>query len=170
MTKIAIVGAERKYWTMGLKRWEVEKRPLVVKEIIRILKSYEDPVLISGGCPYGGVDIWAEIIADALGIEKKIYKPDIHQWSNARMRCNDCVAKLVQDKSKSDGWYKCITCKRVVHKSSLTVKKGYMARNIEIATDCDILYCIDPSTHTSGGRWTMRKAEELEKEVHLVII
>jgi len=82
MIKIAIVGADESKWTKEQK----EK----VKEIIRTILRIEsgkltigeieidfnlDITLISGHCPKGGVDIWAEEIADELGIPKEIYAP-----------------------------------------------------------------------------------------------
>ena len=39
------------------------------------------PTFISGGCHKGGIDIWAEIIADFIGLEKHIYYPTYEQWS-----------------------------------------------------------------------------------------
>jgi len=49
--------------------------------IIDILKGYGDNViLVSGACPKGGIDIWAEQIADRLGIVKEIYPPTKPTW------------------------------------------------------------------------------------------
>jgi len=73
-TYVAIVGSEEKYWTDEQKRR--------VKDIIRkILTSYLNPVLVSGGCHRGGVDIWAEEVADELGIKKLIFPARVHRWS-----------------------------------------------------------------------------------------
>ena len=84
--RIAIVGSEDKHWTP-------KTRELACKEIKNILTSddYMDfhdnnpydpiyPTLISGGCPKGGVDVWAEIIADFIGLEKCIYYPENNRW------------------------------------------------------------------------------------------
>ena len=84
--RIAIVGSESKHWTP-------ETRELACKEIKKILISdeYIDfhnnnpydviyPTFISGGCPKGGIDIWAEIIADFIGLEKKIHYPTHNRW------------------------------------------------------------------------------------------
>ena len=77
MEKIAIVGAEKNYWN--------EKQESLIKRIIsRIL--IKDSILISGGCPRGGVDIWAEQIADKNGIEKIIHEPKINIWEEFKSR------------------------------------------------------------------------------------
>lgn len=150
MRKVAIVGSEEQFWTP-------EQRTKVVKIIKRIYDGYvvyglgtidtKDIVLVSGGCPKGGVDIYAEIVADVLGIEKDIKYPEINQWED----------KITYDDSRIN---------------PPEIQLGYKSRNIEIAETCDILYCIDPKVRgwKTGGQWTMRKAKELGKEVHLVEI
>jgi len=128
--------------------------------------------LVSGHCPKGGMDIWAEEIADELGITKEIYRPEINQWNDKGLTYginDDCTP--------------------------LEVAKGYKSRNIQIAKACDVLYCIVPKkpdydpeyaaycsqSHcnhcnqwghpTNGGCWTKRYAKEkLGKETHLVVI
>lgn len=149
--KIAIVGSSGQYWTP-------EQRTKVMKKIEEILKSYahyyddgntpeynyDGVILVSGGCPKGGVDIWAEIVAGVLGIKKEIYKPEVNQWED--LRVNDPRTTPVSH-------------------------KGYKTRNIEIAEACDVLYCIDPADRKwSGGRWTMQKTKLLNKETHLILI
>ena len=83
MKYVGIVGSRAKFWTHM-------KRGLVLKLIRNALKkemnvvygghgeSYSDPrsiTLVSGGCPFGGVDEWAEIIAQLLDVPMAIYKP-----------------------------------------------------------------------------------------------
>jgi len=135
--RIAIVGSEEKYWTP-------EQRKNVVQRIAYILRfnmeygqddyMTDSITLVSGGCPKGGVDIWAEIVADSMGVPKKIYNPDCNRW-----------------KDLDDG--------------GLTLT-GYKSRNIEIAANCDVLYCFDPVDRDwSGGMWTMNHAKKLGKPV-----
>jgi len=50
----------------------------------KILKGAEDPILISGHCPMGGVDIFAEEIADNLGIPKDIKEPKVKCWDDGK--------------------------------------------------------------------------------------
>lgn len=75
--RVAIVGAEEASWPKGSDE--------VVKPIIvRILRKYPFLMLVSGGCPKGGVDIWAEEVADSMSIPKKIFKPEVHSWNHPR--------------------------------------------------------------------------------------
>lgn len=99
MVRIAIVGSEEKYWTP-------ETRELACAEIKKILINDDHldyvngnpydaiyPTLISGGCPKGGVDIWAEIIADFIGLKKEIYYPENNQWEpNGYKERNEKIA------------------------------------------------------------------------------
>lgn len=144
--RVAIVGSEEKYWT-------AEQREEVVLRIVEILSEYIEtclpygevslPTLISGGCPKGGVDIWAEIVATIMYIPKKIFIPDILEWKG----------RWIEFEGKK------------------VYLKGYKDRNMEIAKECDVLYCIDPAWRDwSGGRWTMNYAKKLGKEVHLELI
>lgn len=71
--KVAIVGSEEK-------RWVHEDKLKVISDIIEIL-SQPDTELVSGGCPYGGPDIWAEVIATTLGLKQTIFLPDVNVWS-----------------------------------------------------------------------------------------
>lgn len=90
--RIGIVGAD------GTK-WKPEQVDDVKKLIRHILISYtskrqydwvtnqtilvfDEVVLVSGHCPLGGVDIWAEAVADELGIKKEIYPPEVNQWND----------------------------------------------------------------------------------------
>ena len=99
MVRIAIVGSEDKHWTP-------DTRESACKEIKKILinDDYLDyvnnnpydviyPTLISGGCPKGGIDIWAEIIADFIGLDKEIYYPENNVWEpNGYKERNDKIA------------------------------------------------------------------------------
>lgn len=154
--KIAIVGHEEaKFTKMG------KHQALLHIERILLLPHFNeegpdyDNHLISGGCHLGGVDIWAEQVADSRQIPKTIFKPQRLTW-----------------KSK-DG------------------QMGFEERNIEIAFNCDVLYCLAVTrlansfkgmTHTmcyhchttdhvkGGGCWTMKKAKSFGRETHLIII
>lgn len=172
--KVAIVGSQGRHWTPV-------QRTKVINRIQEILKSHYEietvfggpeygiwtrvnlPILISGGCGAegekkkqkfdGGVDVWAEIVADVLGVKKEIYYAPSMQWG-------DKTVHIVHSVHPEDpnAW---------TEKVNL---KGFETRNMEIAKSCDVLYCIDPATRRSGGRWTLEYAEKLGKEVHLVLI
>jgi hypothetical protein len=157
MKKIAIVGPEASKWTH-------EQEVLAKVKILEILANTD--ILVSGHCPKGGIDIWAEEIADFNGISKFIFAPDVEQWE-------DKIFFVAPDTG--------------IKFSHL----GYKSRNILIAETCDVLYCIVPKNgdddsvwslstfckhckrfgHPSnGGCWTMNYAKKLGKETHLVII
>ncbi|HEC65448.1 hypothetical protein LCGC14_2589450 [marine sediment metagenome] len=71
----------------------------------------------------------------------------------------------------------------IEHHPSSNNWDGFKMRNICIANDCDILYCIttpmkytpcyhcdDPTHEKTAGCWTMNYAKKLKKETHLVIV
>lgn len=85
--KIAIVGADEKKW--GSKFLAIAARQLIEK----ILKDNPGCVLVSGACPKGGVDIWAEQIADKLGVPKEIYPPRVNKWEGGYKQRNIKIAE-----------------------------------------------------------------------------
>lgn len=136
MMKIGIVGSREKYWLP-------EQRKKAVKEIKKALfkhmrnlvggyDTYPDKqsvMLVSGACPYGGVDIWAEVIADLYDIPKQIFPPTENR------------------------------------------RAAFFARNIQIAEECDVIYCFQPEQRPKGGgTWTLNQAEQIGKETHLIIV
>lgn len=164
--KLAIVGPQEDKWTDELK--------VKAKEYIEnLIKETRDDdgrlILISGHCPKGGVDIWAEEVADKLGLDKQIFKPDVEQWED-------------DYPTEAENPY-----------LPIRMKIGYKSRNIGIATNCDILYCIVPNDKvgfnvipynkkcycrhcqewghpTNGGCWTLKYAKNIKKPVNLVVI
>lgn len=159
--KIAIVGPEESKWSKELKA-------LAKKEIEEIFFLYSDSIgydcitLVSGHCPHGGVDIWAEEIADKLEIKKEIYPAEVNQF---------------EDRFTTEMENPYLPAKKLM---------GYKSRNIKIAETCDILYCIVPSISrifngicyhckkdghpNNGGCWTMKYTKKLGKETYLVVI
>jgi len=169
--KLGIVGPSES-------KWPLELIPSAIQEIYQIflenwswnpMASEPDKesqiTLVSGGCHLGGVDIWAEIVADDLGtIKKEIYKADIHQWHDKRIMT-------------PSGYYgqRLPVCTGIMN--------GYKSRNIKIAKAIDMLYCVVPykpqatckhcneEGHPSnGGCWTMQYAKKLGKHTELDII
>lgn len=184
MIKIGIVGPQEDKWTE-------EQQLKVENKILSILYSYakhgasgiadySNVRLVSGHCPKGGVDIWAEEMADSLGIKKEIFAPEVNQWND---KFSEWIEGSVDYAHGTSGkWY-----------------SGYKSRNIKIAKTCDILFCIVPSLNSNiykynlcwyhesveydkgkmihylshlknGGCWTMEYAKKLGKETHLVVI
>lgn len=191
--KIAIVGPEESKWTE-------EQRAKVKRKIGDIFEEHGrhfdadnemwiyDSTLVSGHCHKGGVDVWAEDIADVMSIKKEIYPAEINQWPDGSMCicCGEILSYTDEEsitmhtKSRDGDWN---NTKRL---------KGYRSRNIQIAKACDVLYCLVPHVvkdapfdeklspyckhcetigHPSnGGCWTMKHAKKLGKETHLVVI
>lgn len=181
--KIVIVGPSYPKWKS---EDQIEKAKFEIRKILFIncFDGYgkKTGILVSGHCPKGGVDIWAEEIADNLGIKKEIYPAEVNQWEDEL------------DSGMSEG--------KFFNSLSVHKKKGYKSRNIQMAEACDILYCIVPHTvppkgfditnidsftmkdarsfhcihcknlghPTNGGCWTLKKAKSLGKETHLVVI
>ena len=73
--KIAIVGAEGKKWNP----WQEAEVKGVIRDIL--VEDPENTIMVSGHCPKGGVDIWAEEIAKEANIKMDIFPPHINQWS-----------------------------------------------------------------------------------------
>ena len=71
---IGIVGHEAAKFTPD--------QEYVAREIIRYLLSDPTSVLVSGHCPLGGIDIWAEEEADRLGRRKRIFPPKTNSWED----------------------------------------------------------------------------------------
>lgn len=46
-----------------------------------MILGFDADVVISGHSPVGGIDIWAEEIADELGVVMQTYEPIIQQWN-----------------------------------------------------------------------------------------
>src|SRR5574341_355342 len=72
MAKIGIVGHEAAKFTDQTKAQALA--------IIRDLLAPPGTVVVSGRCPLGGVDVWAEEIAAELGREPLIYPPKANAW------------------------------------------------------------------------------------------
>ena len=171
--KIAIVGPEERKWT--------EEQKVKAKDMIKhILLGYYDAgikiSLVSGKCPKGGIDVWAEEIADMYLIDKDIKKSEVNKWNDSY----DYELGIEGDLLR------------------IRKHKGYRTRNLEIADECNVLYCIVPKADPpkpyeypavarvvgknycihceawghprNGGCWTMKEAKALEKETHLIVI
>jgi len=77
--KIAIVGAEESKWKPEQKK---KAKHFIRKLLFMRMLAGHLPVVVSGHCPKGGVDIWAEEIADELGIKKEIYPAEHKGWND----------------------------------------------------------------------------------------
>jgi len=102
-----------------------------------------DPVLVSGHCPNGGVDIWAEEEAKELGIPTAIFPPKVNSWERGYKPRNIQIAK----------------CSNVVY--VIVVRDyppGYTGMRFPSCYHCH------STTHIkSGACWTAHYAERLGK-------
>jgi len=131
MARIGIVGHAANKFTPDTEA--------IARKIICSILSPGD-TLISGGCHLGGIDIWAEEIADELGLEKEIYLPVIHKWEGGYKQRN---LKIVET---SD----------IVH---CIVVAEYPASYVGMRFN----YCYHCKTSDhikSGGCWTAKRAKE----------
>jgi hypothetical protein len=76
---LCIVGSQLKAWRLP----EVDE--LRVKAIIRpVIRLLVPDLIISGRCPSGGVDVWAEEEAALMGYTEsdgfRAYEPRVHRW------------------------------------------------------------------------------------------
>ena len=174
--KVGIVGASEKKWTPIQKpQAKVQIKRILIKEIELQINEGEysnesspkEIILVSGGCPEGGIDIWAEEIADKLGIKKEIKLPFCtHSRCPRELFHNPKTATLINE---NHYW---------IH--------HYQPRNILIAEASDILYVISPKSETiipckhckiighksNGGCWTMmyfKKHFPEKKGIEIVI-
>jgi len=135
--KVGIVGHEAAKFTP-----ETEKQ---ARDLIRKLLEPAYCV-VSGHCPLGGIDMWAEEIADELGIPKLIFPPKDLSWSEGYKPRNLLIAK------NSD----------IVH--CIVVDKyppNYQGMRFQFCYHCKT------DTHIkSGGCWTALKCKR--REFHVI--
>jgi len=73
MKIIGIVGHAQEKFT---KDTEMKARDVIVG----IIEAHSPCIVVSGRCPMGGIDVWAEEIAYSLGQEFIPYEPKINVW------------------------------------------------------------------------------------------
>lgn len=110
--KKVIVGSEAKYWTKAQEAF--------VRNMIAMMLQPGDTV-VTGECPFGGIDLWAKEVAYSKGNGVMLFPPVKKSWY----------------------WYK--------------------KRNIQMAVEGDIVFCIEPRDRKSGGYWTLTYARKLGK-------
>lgn len=138
---IGIVGHEEKKFTADTKE--------LVVALIRTLLS-EGDTLVSGGCHLGGIDIWAEEVADEMGIEKVIFYPKTRTWAGGYKERNIQIAQ------KSDILHNIVVAE---------YPPMYVGMRFKYCYHCDATDHIK-----SGGCWTLKRAKLLGKSVKQHII
>lgn len=131
--KVGIVGHESLKFTLA---GEDEARA-----VIRSLLDRAGAVLVSGGSPLGGIDIWAEQEADKLGLLKIIHKPSVLCWG-APGGFKERNLRIAEDSDEVH----CIVVDRVSdHYTGLVYNYCY--------------HCNARDHIKSGGCWTAKKAK-----------
>lgn len=129
--RIGIVGSEGKKFTS---HGEEQARA-----IIRQLLAPREAIMVSGGCHLGGIDIWAEEEADALGRPKEVYLPKHRSWYDGYRERNLLIA------SRSD----------IVH----CIAVDRLPSDFQGMTHPNCYHCDRDDHVKSGGCWTMKKAK-----------
>jgi hypothetical protein len=138
---LGIVGCEAAKFT---KAGEHEARKL-----IRDLARNEGATSISSGhCHLGGIDIWAEEVADELELGKYIFPPKSMTWTHYKER-NIQIAEKSQ----------------VVYCISVTdLPETYTGMRFPLCYHCARDKSVQPPDHVkSGGCWTTKYARSLGK-------
>lgn len=147
MTVLGIVGcAEDKFTT------ESEER---ARMCIRAhLYALQPELVVSGGCPLGGIDKWAIEEADKAGFKWHEYEPEVHQWNP--LGKIGFMARNLQIADVSS-----ILLNIVLDE----YPPGYNGMRFPIC-----YHCKSPGHIKSGGCWTMKEAAKRGKEAHLIVI
>ena len=146
---IGFVGAEaRKFTSKGERRAKDLIAMLVEQSLSNSLN------IISGGSPLGGIDAWAEELADLWDIKKLIFKPETNQWNPLGgygfKKRNGDIAKT------SD----------ILH---IIVVNEYPPEYNGMRFD-NCYHCGSTTHKKSGGCWTGKLAQKLGKKVFWHII
>lgn len=133
---VGIVGSEEAKFTIETKKMSID--------IIRQLLARPNVTAVcSGGCHLGGIDIWAEEVADEFGIDKLIFVPKTLSWEKGYKPRNINIAENSDEVN-------CITVK--------TLPENYVGMRF--------IYCYHCKTYEhikSGGCWTAKYAKSLGK-------
>jgi hypothetical protein len=148
--RIGIVGHGSDKFTIESKQKAIDLITHIVEESQH--ETQENPIIISGHSPVGGIDIWAEDVAQAYNLKTEIKVPLQNMWDAAYgykqrnldiARCSDVVHVILVD--------------------VLPPKYKGMRFN-------SCYHCNTNSHIKSGGCWTGLQAKKLGKPVHWHII
>jgi len=123
-----------------------ETRSLALDAIAAACIRHRAALVVSGGCHLGGVDVWAEEVAAALGIPTLVHRPRVRAWS-AQGGYRERNLKIAKD---SD-----LVLVVVVRE----LPPGYAGLE---APDCYHCRARNPTHVRSGGCWTAWQAKERE--------
>lgn len=60
---------------------EIRAKEYILRLLMELREKHDDIVVVSGGCPYGGIDDYAEAIAEQMKLLTKIFKPIVFNWN-----------------------------------------------------------------------------------------
>jgi len=123
-----------------------ETRSLALDAIAAACIRHRATLVVSGGCHLGGVDIWAEEVAAALGIPTLVHRPRVRAWG-APGGYKERNLKIAED---SD-----LVLVVVVRE----LPPGYAGLE---ASSCYHCRARNPAHVRSGGCWTAWRAKERE--------
>lgn len=112
-------------------------------QLIKTLLESQDDVLVSGRCPLGGVDVWAEVLADSMNMSKIIHPPSCNNWSQGYKPRNLRIAR------DSDVVHVIVCAKYPPEYSGMVFESCY--------------HCHTNTHIKSGGCWTAWQARILGK-------
>ncbi len=146
MNKIGIVGHGEDKFTFKGKC----KALALIRQILG--DNFSLPTLVSGHSPIGGIDIWAEEIADYFECPKDLKIPKQHTWDAeyGYKQRNIDIAKT------SDEVHVILVDKYPPNYKGMKFKQCY--------------HCFTDTHIKSGGCWTGKQAQKLGKKVYWHII
>ena len=135
--RVAIVGAEaRKFTEIGESR--------AIDFIISVL--HPGDIVVSGHCHLGGIDIWAEEIADERGLETLIFDPKVLSWEEGFKPRNLAIAR---------------NCDILYNITVDVLPPGFKGMRHKECYHCHTNLHIK-----SGGCWTALQARRMGKPAH----
>jgi len=149
---VGIVGAEAAKFTPIT----AATAKSIIAELVR-----PDVTVVSGHCPLGGVDIWAEDAAAAAGRPTRIFAPQHQRWADGYKPRNLSIASIAD----------------IVHVITVAeLPPGFRGRRFASCYHCAGLAdgtgkWPAPTSHIkSGGCWTARRALDFSKPATWYII
>jgi hypothetical protein len=140
---LGIVGHEEAKFTL-------QQRAAVTELITRLIREAPDPLVVSGECPLGGIDIWARELAYVLDVPFIPFPPATNDWEGGFKPRNIQIAEA------SDIVH-CIVVR--------TLPDSYRGRRF-----ASCYHCHTNDHVKSGGCWTAKYAERIGRQAQWHII
>lgn len=152
--RVGIVGnGSDKFTPVG----ETRAKQIIIN-ILADEQENESVTLVSGHSPVGGIDIWAEESAKALGCDLDLKIPDTHAWNPSDGY--GYKARNLDIAEDSDVVYVIV---------ALEYPEEYEGTRFKTCYHCAV-GGTTPWHVKSGGCWTGKQAKKMGKEVHWIFI